>query len=76
MEERLKEVMAEVLNVDAGSIDASTSRDNTAAWDSLGHINLVTALEQEFGFSFEVEEIESMMSFEDVVRVLDTKLAQ
>jgi len=65
--------MADVLNVDARSIYSDTSRVNNGAWDSLSHINLVVALEQEFGISFDIDEIENMISFENVVQLVESK---
>lgn len=75
MEERLKILVADILDVDPESIDGSTTRDNTESWDSLNHINLVTALEQQFGVSFDVSEIESMSSFDDILQLMEVKLA-
>jgi acyl carrier protein len=43
-------------------------------WDSGNHISLVLALEEEFGVSFEVSEIETMTSFADIVSTLENKL--
>ncbi len=74
MEEHVKQLMADILNVDLDVIDGSTSKDNTASWDSLSHINLIVALEQEFQVSFDVSEIESMMSYSDIVGALERKL--
>jgi acyl carrier protein len=73
VEEQVKQVMADILAVDADSIDRSTTKDGTASWDSLNHINLIVALEQEFNVSFEVSEIESMMSFTDILETLERK---
>jgi acyl carrier protein len=75
VEERLKILVADILDVDPESIDGSTTRDNTESWDSLNHINLVTALEQQFGVSFDVSEIESMSSFDDILQLMEVKLA-
>ena len=75
MEERLKILVADILDVDPESIDGSMTRDNTESWDSLNHINLVTALEQQFGVSFDVSEIESMSSFDDILQLMEVKLA-
>lgn len=74
MNEQVKKVMADILELDPGAIGESTSRDNTATWDSLGHVNLVLALEQEFDLTFDVSEIEAMISYGDIVRVLGQKL--
>ena len=74
MEEQVRQVMADILNLDMDSIDGSTSKDSTASWDSLSHINLVVALEQEFQVSFDVSEIELMLSYLDIVEALQRKL--
>ena len=73
MEQQVKQVMADVLNLDPATINGSTSRDRTASWDSLNHINLVVALEQEFQVSFEVSEIEAMLSYMDILEILEQK---
>jgi len=74
MEQRLKEILGDILDLDPNSIDGSTSKDSTASWDSLTHINLVLALEQEFQLSFEVTEIELMLSFDDILQVVMSRL--
>jgi acyl carrier protein len=73
MEQKVREIMADILQLDPDAIEGSTSHDNTATWDSLNHINLITALEQEFGTTFDVGEIESMLSFDDILNVLAAK---
>jgi len=74
VDQRIKEIMADVLNLDSKSIDETTAKDHIESWDSLNHINLVMAIEQEFQVSFDVSEIESMLSFSDIMEVLDRKL--
>jgi acyl carrier protein len=74
MHEQIKRIMADLLDLDPASIDGSTLKDNTSAWDSLSHINLVVALEQEFGVSFDLHEIESMLSYDDIVQIVVGKI--
>ena len=74
MEEQIKELLVDILNIDPNSIDESTSMDNTASWDSMNHLNICLSIEQEFGITLEIFEIESMTSFYDVVQVVETKL--
>lgn len=74
LEQQVRQVMADILGVEPDSIDVSTTKDSTAAWDSLNHINLVVALEQEFQTSFDVSEIESMLTFSDILETLERKL--
>jgi len=76
MEEQIKQVMADILDLDPFSIDETTTQDNTSSWDSLNQINLLIALEQEFGVTFDAAEAESMLSFADILEILDRKITQ
>ena len=67
LERRVREIMADILHLDAARIDDSTSMDSVEHWDSANHISLVLALEEEFGISFDVAEIEAMTSFAEVL---------
>jgi acyl carrier protein len=70
----VKRIMADILEVDERSINDATEMGVVEQWDSGNHIGLVLALEEEFGVSFEVSEIEAMTSFPDVVSTLERKL--
>jgi acyl carrier protein len=74
MEDQIKRIMADVLDLDPETIDGGTARESLEAWDSLKHIMLCLALEEEFKISFEVQEIEAMMSYDDVVQILQQKV--
>jgi acyl carrier protein len=63
-----------VLGVPAEDIDDHTSPDTVPRWDSMQHLQLVLALEQEFGVAFEVEEIEAMQRFGVIVGLLEQRL--
>jgi len=75
VEQQIRQVMADILDLVPDSIDQSTTRDNTATWDSLSQINLLVALEQEFNVSFDPEEVELMMSFTDILEIVEKKVA-
>ena len=60
--DRLKKIMASVLDVDADIICDESSVDDIETWDSLRHINLIIALEEEFGISFPDEEVALLTS--------------
>jgi acyl carrier protein len=73
MEERLKKIMSQVFDTPVESINKVSSPDTIDNWDSVNHINLVLALEQAFGVSFESEEIIEIMSFELILVILKDK---
>jgi len=74
IETRVRQVLAEILGIDAAAVGDATSMDTVEQWDSANHISLVLALEEEFGVSFDVSEIEAMISFPDVVAGVLAKL--
>jgi acyl carrier protein len=45
---RLCRTIAAVLGVDAEAIDDASSPETLESWDSLNHLNLVMAIEEEF----------------------------
>ena len=70
VELKVRRIMADLFAVDVQKIDESMSMSNTETWDSANHISLVLALEEEFCISFDVAEIESIVSFADVVEAV------
>lgn len=72
MEEKVLEVFKYVFEDD--SIDASISQENYPNWDSLKQLNLMIELEAEFGISIEPEDQSKMKNYEDVVKVVKSKL--
>ena len=62
-EHLLKRVIATILNVDIDSIGPDSSMDTIEAWDSLRHMNLILALEDEFAVSIPDEEAANATSY-------------
>jgi len=50
--ERTRTVIAGIFKLSAEAVPPDASADTLENWDSLGHLNLVLALEQEFGVQF------------------------
>jgi acyl carrier protein len=68
--DRLRQTMAAVLGVPAEALHDDASPETVADWDSMGHLNLVMALESEFGVSLSVEEVLEMRDVAAIRRVL------
>jgi acyl carrier protein len=71
--QKLQQILAAVFEVDEKSINANTSPDTIEAWDSLKHLNLVLALEEEFQINFDEDQVVEILSFELIVEVLKEK---
>jgi len=51
-EERFRKTVAAILGMNPGDVTDALAPEDTDTWDSLNHINLMSALEQEFGILF------------------------
>ena len=73
MQERIKGVMAQIFNVDVNSITEDSSPESIERWDSLKHMQLILAIEDEFDVTFPDDDIPNLLStraIEDSVRTL------
>ena len=64
MEQKLKELMANVFSIEISEISSLSSPDSISQWDSIGHLNLITSIEEEFGIYFDEEQIIQMLNFQ------------
>lgn len=71
MEQRILDVLKEAFELE--TVDTSCSQETCDAWDSMGQLNLVAELEDAFDVSLEPEEIGTMKSYNDIVRILKSK---
>lgn len=51
-DERFRKVVGAILGIAPADVTDALSPDSVDTWDSLNHINLMAALEQEFGVLF------------------------
>jgi acyl carrier protein len=75
-EEALKQVLSAVLGIPAESIGEATSMDTVEGWDSIKHMNLVLALEDEFGISIPDEDAANITSYPLIRLVLGDLVAR
>ena len=71
MEQKILDVLKEAFELE--TVDTSCSQETCNAWDSMGQLNLVAELEDAFDVSLEPEEIGTMKSYVDLVRILKEK---
>jgi acyl carrier protein len=53
---RVQQIASDVLLVD---VTADSSPETVESWDSVQHLNLILAVEEEYGFQFSPEEMDS-----------------
>ena len=67
----IKQVMSAVFEIPVESISNDASSDNIDNWDSLRHLNLILALEEEFGVSIPDEEVGNMVNYKLIELVIN-----
>ena len=75
IEERIKNVMSAVFEIPANKIGKESSPDNIESWDSLKHMNIVVALEEEFNIQFTDDEIIELISLKLIMAIIREKLS-
>ena len=71
--DRVAKVFQKVFHVDSAGFGPETTPESVPHWDSIGHMNLVTQLEAEFGRQFEVDDIMEMSSVGKIIEILGAK---
>ncbi|MBR6971752.1 MAG: acyl carrier protein [Bacteroidales bacterium] len=74
LDERLKDVMSAVFEVEPSEINEDSSQDNIAGWDSVKSLALIVSLEEEFGVSIPLEEVVNMTNFKYIKLTLEELL--
>jgi acyl carrier protein len=62
--------IAELFEEPRDGIHAGTSRADVAAWDSLGQLVLMSALDQRFGIRLSQDELAALQSVQDILNIL------
>ena len=73
LDERVKNVISAVFEIPPDSVTLQTSNKNVKNWDSLNLINLMIALESEFGITLDVDEAVELLSVEKIIGILRAK---
>lgn len=66
MSEKIKLVMSKIFQVAPEVIGPDSSPENIDRWDSLKHMQLVIALEDELGIRFPDEAVPNLISFKAI----------
>jgi len=72
--DRVRGIAADILQVPLAEVGPDSSPESIATWDSVHHLNLVLALEQEFNLQFEPEEIDQIGNVGQIVALVSRKV--
>jgi acyl carrier protein len=70
---RVQAAFHDAFGTDPQSISLETTPNEVPAWDSVGHLDLASRLEQEFGVTLDVDDLMEMESVRTIVKIIQSK---
>lgn len=71
---QLKVIFQDTFTDDNYIFSSDTCREDIPEWDSLNHIRLLTSIEAEFGFQFDLNEIEELSRVSAIAEIIHNRL--
>jgi len=73
LDEELCKIVASALNVETATISIETSSEDCLEWDSLGHMSILSALDEKFvGITLECPELGGATSVKEIADFCNT----
>lgn len=74
--ETLNEVFRDVFDDNGICVTEATTSNDIEDWDSLEHINLIAAVEQEFDIKFNMGQVVTMKNVGEMVNIIINQLSK
>jgi acyl carrier protein len=68
---RILQILSNVFEVEISTLNENSSIDNIENWDSIRHLNLILALEEEFKISIPDEEVGNLVNFKLIELIIN-----
>ena len=72
-EEKLKEILAATLHMELADVKAGLKAEDVKEWDSLQQMNIIVAIEEEFGIAFEEAESILLKEYKSLLNAIQIK---
>lgn len=71
--QRLIQIFKDVFDLDDVVLTPDTTADDIEEWDSLEHINLISAVESSFKIKFKMKEISTMKNVGEMISIIQER---
>ena len=68
-------IIAEICSVEKSEVNENSTVGDFPAWDSVGHLSILSKVEETFDISFEPEEMMEIEDVKDIVEAVNNKLS-
>ena len=72
--EKVIEIVAATCDVDKSEVNENSTVGDFPAWDSVGHLSILSNVEEAFDISFEPEEMMEIEDVNDIVEAVKNKV--
>lgn len=72
--EKVIEIIASICEVEKTEVTENSMVGDFPAWDSVGHLTILSSVEEAFDISFEPEEMMEIEDVKDIVDAVNAKL--
>lgn len=70
----LQEIFRDVFDDESIVISEETTSDDIEDWDSFAQMNLIVAMEKQFGVKFNIKEINSLKNVGEMIELIQTRM--
>lgn len=76
IKEQLTAIFRKVFNEPNLEIQPETTANDVDAWDSLSHLNMISAVESQFAIKFKLKDLVKLKNVGDLLNIIEVKLAE
>jgi acyl carrier protein len=73
---KLTAIFRTVFNEPNLEINPLTTANDVEGWDSLSHLNMISAVEKEFSIKFKLKDLVKLKNVGDLIATVETKLSE
>jgi acyl carrier protein len=73
---KIYQLMSNVFEIPVEEISEDSSLDSIESWDSLRHLNLILAIEEEFGITIPDEEVGNLVNYKLIELIINEQLGK
>lgn len=72
--DKVNEIFHEVFDDDSIEVFEDTTAEDVDDWDSLMHITLISEIEDEFGFKFQMKDVVGMKNVGEMLDIIEDNI--
>jgi len=73
IKDKIQEIFRDIFDEEELVISEETTADDIEEWDSLNHINIISAIEKEYKIKFALGELQAMKDVGEMIHLISVK---